>query len=439
MSTTYQESLDWLYSQLPMFSRIGGAAYKAGLDTSLNLDALFGHPHRNFRSIHIAGTNGKGSVSNMIAAILQTAGYKTGLYTSPHLADFRERIRVNGSKIPRERVASFVETWKAGLHNVHPSFFELTMAMAFVWMAEEKIDTGVIEVGMGGRLDSTNIITPELCVITNISEDHTQFLGDTLEKIAGEKAGIIKSGIPVVIGEAGGKSVREVFERKAAEENTKIVFAEDVHALASCEESIDGGLDCITAGGLRFHCTLGGDYQRKNINTALCAIEALRRIGYEISDSDIVEGMAHISRLTGFYGRWTIVDRSPLTIADTGHNEAGLLHNMNQLHRLMKRRSGARLRMVVGFVADKAIDKILSLFPKEAVYYYANAKIPRALPVADLAEKAAEHGLCGVTVGDVKEAYRQALADSSPDDILYIGGSTFIVADLLDEGGIQAF
>jgi len=432
MTDTYQQSLDWLFGQLPMFSRIGGAAYKAGLDTSLALDELFGHPHTKYHTIHIGGTNGKGSTSNMIASMLQAAGYKTGLYTSPHLADFRERMRVDGKMIPRERVTRFVEEWKECGYEGHPSFFELTMAMAFEWMAEEKVDVAVVEVGMGGRLDSTNIITPDVSVITNISEDHTQFLGDTLAKIAVEKAGIIKGGIPAVIGEAEGE-IREVFQTRAEQIGAPITFAEDAPLLAKCEESVDGGFNCETVNGLRFHSPLGGDYQRKNINTALAAIEAMRQAGYKITDEAIVDGMEQITERTGFYGRWTILRKQPLTIADTGHNEAGLTYNMEQLHRLLDRRPGGKLRMVIGFVADKAIDKILPLFPKDAYFYFANAKIPRALASDKLENKAREYSLKGEVIPDVKEAYGKALRDSGSDDIIYVGGSTFIVADLIEK------
>ncbi len=431
-ATKYQEALDWLYTQLPMFSRVGGAAYKAGLETSEALDSYFGHPHTHYKTIHVGGTNGKGSSSNMIAAILQSAGYKTGLYTSPHLADFRERIRVNGQKIPKERVIKFVEEWREGGFDGHTSFFELTMALAFCWMAEEQVDVAVIEVGMGGRLDSTNIITPDLSLITNISKDHTQFLGDTLEKIAAEKAGIIKTGIPSIIGEAGNNKIKEVFLTKADEAGSEIFFAEEAPLLSACIENEEGGFDCETISGLKFHSPLSGDYQKKNINTVLKSIEILRELGYRISDENIIEGMENVNVLTGFYGRWSILLKNPLTIADTGHNEAGLRYNMAQLERLISLRPDGVLRIVAGFVADKDITNILGLFPENAIYYFTQASIPRALDAHKLQLLAGEHGLKGKVIENVRECYNSALAESGKDDILYIGGSTFVVAEVID-------
>lgn len=424
----YKEALDYLYSQLPMFSRVGAAAYKPGLDTSLAIDSFFGHPHRKFKSIHVGGTNGKGSTSHTLAAVLQSQGYKTGLYTSPHLVDFRERMRINGEMIPKEKVVEFVEKWKSCNYPGHPSFFELTMMMAFNWFAEEKVDYAVIEVGMGGRLDSTNIITPEICVITNISNDHTQFLGDTLPKIAAEKAGIIKPGIPVVIGEAEGE-IREVFENKAKETGAPITFAQDSDRIISIAESPDSGWECMAKEG-NFRFPLAGDYQKKNLNTVLKAIDAMRGAGIEVSDHSITEGISNVDSLTGLNGRWSILGHNPLVIADTGHNIAGITYNMNQLARLREQHPGGKLKIVIGFVADKAIDKILKLLPKDAEYYLTNASIPRALPVAQLKEKFNEAGLDGHCYEDVKSAYKAALDSSSEDDIIFVGGSTFIVADL---------
>lgn len=450
MSKTYQESIDWLFSQLPMFSRTGAAAYKPGLDTSHALDAHFGHPHRRFRSIHVAGTNGKGSTSSMIAAALQAQGYKTALYTSPHLVDFRERMRIDGQMIPERDVVDFVERFQASGYDGHPSFFELTMMMAFDWFAREEVDYAVIEVGMGGRLDSTNIISPEACVITNISFDHTQFLGSTLASIAGEKAGIIKSGVPVVIGEADGE-VRKVFEQKACEVGAPITFAEDNPELLEAVHRPEGGYDCVTRGYGELFCELSGEYQRRNINTALAAFDMLREVGVTLSDKAVRKGMAEVCALTGFRGRWTVLSEDPLTICDTGHNQAGLEYNMRQLAGLMSGRPGAALRMVIGFVADKDIDHILCLLPKTAHYYFCNARIPRALPAPLLAEKAKAAGLRGDVYPSVKAAYEAACSDTLPsapvspldgiseqtpakiDDIIYIGGSTFVVADLLAE------
>lgn len=426
---TYQEALSFLFSQLPMFSRVGAAAYKPGLDTSLAIDKHFGHPHHNFRSIHIGGTNGKGSTSHMLASILQSQGYKTGLYTSPHLVDFRERMRINGELIPQQKVIDFVEQWHKTDYQGQPSFFELTMMMAFDWFAKEKVDYAVIEVGMGGRLDSTNIITPEMCVITNISNDHTQFLGDTLPKIAAEKAGIIKQAIPVVIGEAK-DDIREVFESKAKEVGAKIVFAEDSPRVKYFEEDIlNDGWKCQIKEG-EITVPLAGDYQKKNIETVLHAVDMMKEVGIKIEDEAILNGLKRVSTLTGLRGRWTKLNDHPLVIADTGHNIAGITYNMEQLKRMLKRRKGI-LKIVIGFVADKTIDKILSLLPRDAEYYITNAQIPRALPAEQLKKKFTETGLPGIVYPNVKEAYASALKSAKPEDIVFVGGSTFIVADLL--------
>lgn len=430
----YKETLDYLYRQLPMFSRVGAAAYKPGLDTSLQLDEFFGHPHRRFRSIHVAGTNGKGSTSHMLAASLQAQGYKTALYTSPHLVDFRERMRINGEMIPRSKVVDFVETYLTSGYEGKPSFFELTMMMAFCWFAEEEVDYAVIEVGMGGRLDSTNIITPEACVITNISPDHTQFLGSTLEAIAGEKAGIIKRGIPVVIGEADGE-IRKVFERKAVETGAPIRFAQD-HPLLLKAINCNGRLECTGNGIGDFYCTLTGDYQKRNINTVLAAQQMLRDCGITLSYEACREGFADVCSLTGFAGRWMQICNAPLTICDTGHNQAGLESNMHQLAEMLKDRPGAKLHFVAGFVADKDIAHILQLLPKDAIYYVTNAAIPRALPAMELAKYMKYAGLMPhdsekVFPEGVAAAYNAAKAAAKPEDILYIGGSTFVVADLL--------
>lgn len=423
---TYEASLEWLFKQLPMFSRIGAAAYKPGLDTSMALDYHFGHPHRRFKSIHIAGTNGKGSTSHSLAAILQRQGYKVGLYTSPHLVTFRERIRVNGEMIPQQAVADFVNRYRASGYKGHPSFFELTMMMAFDWFAKAEIDYAVVEVGMGGRLDSTNIITPIACVITNISKDHTQFLGDTLPRIAAEKAGIIKHGIPVVIGEAEGP-VREVFANKATEMGTSAVFAQECDTLPDTSD-----LEHITLpSGRTFPFDLKGDYQHANLRTTLAAVEMLRNIGIPLSDEAIASGLSNVSALTGLAGRWMRLADSPLTIADTGHNEAGLAYNFRQLDRLRSQMPGRRLLILAGFVADKDVDHILNLFPKDAVYYLTQAAIPRALKVEDLMIKANDHNIKGKAYPCVSDAYSAAKADARPEDLIYIGGSTFIVADLL--------
>ena len=427
----YQQTLEWLFGQLPMFSRTGAAAYKPGLQTSHDLDAHFGHPHRKFKSIHIGGTNGKGSTSHMIASVLQSQGYRTGLYTSPHLADFRERIRVDGKMIGKEDVTDFVERFLAGGYEGHPSFFELTMMMAFDYFAREKVDYAVIEVGMGGRLDSTNIITPILSVITNISKDHTQFLGKTLEAIATEKAGIIKTGVPAVVGEAEGE-IREVFEQRASETGTTVLFAGDLHPLQRCVENPEGGFDCGSPVCGSFHCDLSGDYQKKNIETVLTALCEMRRIGIEITDQSVREGIANTCSQTGLAGRWMKISDHPLTICDTGHNEAGLRHTMGQLERTAERRGG-RKHLVIGFVADKAIDDIIGLLPADATYYLTNAAIPRALPADELLAKFRQHGLDGTVYATPKAAAAAATAAAAPADVVYIGGSTFIVADYLGD------
>ena len=425
----YPQTLDWLYAQLPMFSRTGAAAYKPGLQTSLDLDTYFHHPHTRFKSIHVAGTNGKGSTSHMLAAILQSQGYRVGLYTSPHLVDFRERIRIDGEMIPQETVVDFVERFRESDYQGHPSFFELTMMMAFDWFAAQRVDYAVIEVGMGGRLDSTNIITPELSVITNISKDHTQFLGATLPKIAHEKAGIIKTGVPCVIGEAEGE-IREVFEEKASEVGTTILFAEDLKPLQRCGSNLSGGLDCSSPLCGEFHCELGGDYQKKNVNTVLAAVCELLRIGVDIDEAAIRQGMAHVSELTGLAGRWMKVADNPLTLCDTGHNEAGIRYTMEQLDRTSKQKEGIK-HIVIGFVADKAIDNIIDLLPKDATYYLTQAAIPRALPADQLQEKFLSHGIEGKVYHTPKEAAEAARAIAAANDVIYIGGSTFVVADFL--------
>lgn len=426
--TEYRKSLDWLYSQLPMFSRVGAAAYKPGLDNTLRLDDIYGHPHRGFKTIHIAGTNGKGSSSHMIAAALQAQGYKTGLYTSPHLVDFRERMRINGEMIPRERVAEFVEDWRKRQRDLRPSFFELTMMMAFDWFNREKVDYAVIEVGMGGRLDSTNIISPEVCVITNISFDHTQFLGNTLEEIAAEKAGIMKPGVPVVIGEAEG-SIRTVFEEKAKETGASIYFADEYGGIKAMERS-DGKWNCTLADGEVIRVPLAGSYQKKNIRTVLCALSVMKKRGIALDEANIKEGLENVAKLTGLRGRWERRSENPTVVCDTGHNVAGITDNMRTLREVYGNR---KVKFVVGFVNDKDISHIVELFPSDARYYFTQASIPRALAAGKVAQYFKGRGICGEVIPDVKEAVRAALNDASPDDVIYVGGSTFVVADFLAE------
>lgn len=406
----YKDTLDYLYNSAPLFQQIGAGAYKEGLENTWALDEHFGHPHRSFRSIHIAGTNGKGSCSHTLAAILQEAGYKVGLYTSPHLIDFRERIRVNGQPVPEAYVIRFVEEERAFFEPLHPSFFELTTAMAFRYFAEEKVDVAVVEVGLGGRLDCTNIIRPDLCIITNISLDHVQFLGDTLEKIAGEKAGIIKPGIPVVIGETTPET-RPVFQKKAEEVGAPIHFA---------EEEVKGVHP-------DWEYELKGLYQEKNRRTLWAALPLLQEGGYQISESDIQAGFAHVVELTGLMGRWQKLQEHPTLVCDTGHNVGGIQYIAEQLRRQVFR----RLHIVIGMVNDKDVRGVLALLPREATYYFTQASVKRALPAGQLARLAAEARLQGTCYPDVPSAVRAAQKESLPEDFIFVGGSSFIVADLL--------
>ena len=406
---TYKEAIDYLYSQAPMFQHIGKKAYKTGLETTYALDAHYGHPHRAYRTVHIAGTNGKGSTSHMIAAILQSAGYKVGLYTSPHLKDFRERIRINGQMIPQEYVCTFVEGAKETISRLNPSFFEITTAMAFRYFADERVDVAVIEVGLGGRLDCTNIITPEVSVITNISIDPTDLLGDTLEAIAHEKAGIIKPGVPVIIGETQPESA-PVFIAKAREACAPIHFAD--------KEMSDAQLP---------PCEMEGIYQEKNRRTVLAAVRALQDKGWKISEKDIREGLANVCSLTGIMGRWQKLGEHPAIVCDTGHNEAGIRFVTEQL----RRQKYNRLHIVIGVVSDKKLDKILPLLPKDGIYYFTKAQIPRALDEHTLMAQAAEYGLRGNSYPTVAQAFNTAKENAAPDDFIFIGGSNFTVAEIL--------
>ena len=408
---TYQETLDYLYNSVPMFQRIGGAAYKEGLDNTQTLDEHFGHPHRQFRTIHVAGTNGKGSVSHTLAAVLQSAGYKTGLYTSPHLVDFRERIRINGKPISQEYVMDFVERERGFFEPLRPSFFELATAMAFRYFADEQVDVAVIEVGLGGRLDCTNIISPDLCIITNISFDHVQFLGDTLAKIASEKAGIIKPGIPVVIGETTPET-KPVFMAKAEEVKAPIFLAEEN--------------DREDYPGVDFE--LKGIYQEKNKRTLFTALPLLKEAGYHIDEETVREGFAHVVELTGLMGRWQKLQDNPTLVCDTGHNVGGIQYVAQQLMQQKCR----QLHIIIGMVNDKDISVVLALLPREAKYYFTQASVNRALPADKLYELATEAGLHGEAYPDVKSALDAAMKESLPEDFIFVGGSNFIVADLLN-------
>lgn len=408
-----------------MFQRIGADAYKPGLDTSRRLDDLFGNPHRNYKTIHIAGTNGKGSVAHTLASVLQKSGYKVGLYTSPHLIDFRERIRINGEMIPKANVTNFVDRYLSCHFDGHPSFFELTMMMAFDYFSQEKVDIAVIEVGLGGRLDSTNIITPILSVITNISFDHTQFLGDTLPKIAFEKAGIIKHRIPVVIGEAEG-DVRDVFTNVAQTNEAPIIFAQDNPQVESFGR-LGNYLNLKTKQFGNIEDELTGECQIHNANTILHAISSLKELGLNITDNAVKEGFHNVCQISGLKGRWMEINDKPRVICDTGHNIGGFTYIVHQL----KNENYTNLHIIIGFVNDKDIDHILEILPRNAKYYFTQASIPRALNCDTLSNKASEKGLYGGTFKSVVSAYQDAINKCADTDMVYIGGSTFVVADIL--------
>lgn len=493
----YQNTLKYLYESMPMFQQVGGKAYKPGLETTQRLDEYFGHPHQQFKTIHIAGTNGKGSCSHTIAAVLQSAGYRVGLFTSPHLLDFRERIRINGEMIPEDYVVRFVEEHRAFFEPLQPSFFELTTAMAFRYFADQKVDVAVIEVGMGGRLDCTNIITPELCVITNIGFDHMQYLGDTLPKIAREKAGIIKKGIPVVIGRASGQ-VKRVFtlmaqkmeattiyaslrmqdhsmtmksykdlpklrekysnlktvleqtqefanliEKDLNEKNVKfiqetiqegMVFFDPTDQLAVIDKLIDKRKDVIMTKNyffpIGFFYELTGAYQLENLLTILSALDELKKLGYKITKKDYLNGFSNVCELTGLMGRWQKLQNYPTVICDTGHNVDGfkmICQQLEDIHNDFKQ----NLHIVFGMVNDKDIENVLKLLPKHATYYFTKASVKRALPEDELHKLAVKYDLKGNTYPTVVDAVRAAKANCPPEDFIYVGGSTFIVADLL--------
>ena len=424
---TYQETITYLYNSAPLFQNIGQGAYKEGLSNTHALDEHFDHPHHRFRTIHVAGTNGKGSCSHTMAAVLQSSGYKVGLYTSPHLVDFRERIRVNGTPIEEQFVIDFVARHRAFFEPLHPSFFELTTAMAFLYFAEQEVDVAVIEVGLGGRLDCTNIISPDLTVITNISFDHVGFLGDTLAKIAHEKAGIIKPGTPIIIGEHTDET-RPVFEAEAERKSAPITFAQDTVLYIKKESDIDYDIYQGTPYGI-LRTELRGYCQEKNVNTLLHAIGALMNVGYTISENAVLEGFAHVCSLTGLRGRWQQLSASPRLVCDTGHNIGGFQYIVPQI----MAQPCKRLHIVFGMVNDKDINAVLALMPKHATYYFAQASVARAMASHELATLAAKHELHGTTYPTVAEATRAALHEADAEDFIYVGGSSFIVADLLTE------
>lgn len=423
---TYAETIDYLFNSAPLFQNVGAGAYKEGLSNTHLLDEHFGHPHTKFKTIHVAGTNGKGSTSHTLASILQSANLKVGLYTSPHLVDFRERIRVNGEMISKEYVIDFVEQHRSFFEPLHPSFFELATAMAFKYFAEQEVDVAIIEVGLGGRLDCTNIISPVVSVITNISFDHVKFLGDTLAKIAGEKAGIIKKDTPIVIGEYTDET-RPVFEEKADEMDAPMCFAEDEGIISSYTFNNYGGIDYETAFG-PIHGELGGACQVKNAATILCAIGIFRNItDFQITDENIREGFANVCESTGLMGRWQTLKTSPKVVCDTGHNIGGFEYISKQIA-LQKCQT---LRIVMGMVNDKDINGVLEMLPKNATYYFTQASVSRALNHEEVKKLAANHELFGNSYPTVFEAYQKALSDASEDDFIYVGGSSFVVADLL--------
>ncbi len=403
----YSETIDWLFTQLPMYQRIGAAAYKVDLSNTLNLTKYLNEPQDSFKSVHVAGTNGKGSTSHMLASVLQEAGYKVGLYTSPHLKDFRERIKINGNMISEDFVVGFIAEHQSFFEENHLSFFEMTVGLAFDYFRKEKVDIAIIEVGLGGRLDSTNVITPEVSIITNIGLDHTRFLGETMREIASEKAGIIKATIPVVIGETTSET-KEVFQQKAKEVKTTITFVEEIN-------STDYPSD------------LKGNYQKKNIKTAVSTLRTLQNKSWNISEENIKNGLLNVVSNTGLQGRWQVLMEQPKVICDTAHNKEGLILVMEQL----QKEDYKKLHIVLGVVDDKNLETVLPLFPKEATYYFCKPDVIRGLDVSVLNEKAKCFGLLGNRYNSVNEAYKNALQNSEKEDVVYIGGSTFVVAEVL--------
>jgi dihydrofolate synthase/folylpolyglutamate synthase len=404
----YQNTLDWLFAQLPMYQRVGQVAYKADLNNTLALMEHLGHPEKGLTCIHVGGTNGKGSVSHMLAAIFQAAGYKTGLYTSPHLKDFRERIRVNGQMISKAAVSDFVDAHKAAFTNLGLSFFEMTVGLAFAHFRAQQTDIAIIEVGMGGRLDSTNVVIPKLSIITNISLDHTQFLGDTLAKIAAEKAGIIKNKVPVLIGEKH-EETDAVFTEKAQEKNAPLFFAEEQTNLPTVRQS-----------------DLSGPYQEKNRRTVLAAVQILQKQGYDL-EPHLASALSQVGALTGLRGRWEILGNHPKIITDTAHNEAGVAYVAEQL----RRESFRQLHIVWGMVGDKDSSAILRMLPKSAIYYFCKPNIPRGLAVEELKSKALTFGLSGKSYPSVSAAYTAAQKATLTDDLIFVGGSVFVVAEVV--------
>jgi len=430
---TYQRTLDYLYSQLPMFHRIGAAAYKADLGNTIALCSKLGNPERNFRSIHIAGTNGKGSTSHFLASVLQDAGFKTGLFTSPHLKDFRERIKINGLMIGKKEVSAFVENHKADFNDIQPSFFEWTFALAAWYFAKEKVDIAVIETGMGGRLDSTNVVKPIVTVITNIGLDHTQFLGNTLAEIAIEKAGIIKPGIPVHIGETH-SDTESVFNEFAQKLQSEILFADQQillrkshftkHRLPLLASEFHSS---ITGQSYKFTSPLSGKYQLKNLATTICALERLQRAGLEIKKNSMISGIRNVIKNTGLMGRWQTISQNPLTIADIGHNPDGIREVLDQIALTPHH----KLHFVIGVVNDKDVKAMLSKLPQNATYYFCKADIPRGMDAAELCKFAENFSLQGKAYQSVKKALASARQAAGVNDLVLVGGSAFVVAEIM--------
>jgi dihydrofolate synthase/folylpolyglutamate synthase len=427
----YQQTIDYLFARLPMFSRIGAAAYKKDLTNTIELCNALDNPQNKFKSIHIAGTNGKGSTSHMLAAILQSAGYKTGLYTSPHLKDFRERIKINGQQIPQDFVGEFTQRLQPLIEKIEPSFFEITVAMAFEWFVEQQVDIAVIEVGLGGRLDSTNIITPEVSVITNISLDHMNLLGNTVQEIAAEKAGIIKKFIPVVVGETTEKT-KPVFAEKALEINAPITFASEerwINEWDNDQHHLHASVAHLQLDGERrtYNLDLRGLYQLRNLLTVLEAVHQLKQKGWHIEEAHIQNGLAHVKKLTGLHGRWEIIQQHPRVVLDVGHNEDGVTQIVQQL----EHETFNKLHIVIGMVKDKEVSKVLSLLPKHANYYFTKAQIPRALPEEELMQTAAQLSLQGHHYPDVNTALTEAKTKAHDEDMILVCGSVFVVGEVL--------
>jgi len=431
----YQEAIEFLFSSLPMYQRVGKAAYKANLDNTLRLDSYFGHPHRSYPSIHVAGTNGKGSVCHMLASVLQEAGYRTGLYTSPHLLDFRERIRINGKPLPEAEVIRFVTGHREIVREVEPSFFEMTVAMALDHFASEKVDVAVVETGLGGRLDSTNIITPEVSVITNIAMDHMEFLGPTLSSIAREKGGIIKEGVPLILGRAGEETEQlllgmaeeksaPVFLAYRAYEPLFQTFNREMKSLFRIRDHVTDAVETIT-------CDLNGAYQMENLITALTTLRILQEQEWKVPERAVEAGFSKVTANTGILGRWQTIGENPRSICDTAHNPDGIQQVVRQLAQVPRK----KLHMVWGMVQGKQTDQIFPILPEEACYYFTPSSVPRSMNAGELKEQANSFGLSGIAYDSVEQAYGAAKENAGPDDLIFTGGSTFVVADLLKSEG----